>query len=179
MDNKVFNAINQLSGHCSPIDLLMIFLSKKIRYVFIFVLIYMWFRNDYYKKVSYKAIMSSVVSLFIHSLIKLFFFKPRPFVKRRVGILIPSKTDSSFPSKHTLLAFAISTSIFLYDRVLGSIMWVISMLTGFSRIWVGHHYPSDIIGSAFIASLTSIILDKTAGKYSINIPCNLNDCRTE
>ncbi|WML55828.1 phosphatase PAP2 family protein [Neobacillus sp. PS3-12] len=78
-----------------------------------------------------------------------------------------------------MLAFAVSTSIFLYDRVLGSIMWGISALTGFSRIWVGHHYPSDIIGSAFIASLTSIILDKTAGKYSIITQRGLNDIHAE
>ncbi len=130
--------------------------------MFIFVLIFMWFRNDSYKKVSCNAVISVGVTLFINTLIKLFYFKPRPFVKRRVGILIPSKMDSSFPSKHTLLVFAISTSIFLYDRVLGSIMWVLSMLTGFSRIWVGHHYPSDIIGSAFIATMSSIILDKIA-----------------
>ena len=161
MNDKVFKAINLLSGRCSPIDLLMIFLSKKIRYVFIFVLIFMWFRNDYYKKVSCNAVMSSGITLLIHTLVKLFYFKPRPFVKRRVGILIPSKVDSTFPSKHTLLAFAISTSIFLYDRVLGSIMLVLSVLTGFSRIWVGHHYPSDIIGSAFIGTMTSIIVDKT------------------
>ncbi|MFB5934595.1 undecaprenyl-diphosphatase [Peribacillus frigoritolerans] len=140
----------------------MILISNKIRYVFIFVLIFMWFRNDSYKKVSCNAVISVGVTLFINTLIKLFYFKPRPFVKRRVGILIPSKMDSSFPSKHTLLVFAISTSIFLYDRVLGSIMWVLSMLTGFSRIWVGHHYPSDIIGSAFIATMSSIILDKIA-----------------
>lgn len=179
MDEKAFNIINLLSGRCSPIDWLMIFLSKKIRYLFIFVLIFMWFRNDFYKKVSCKAITSSMFTLFIHALIKLFYFKPRPFAKRRVGILIPSKRDSSFPSKHTLLAFAVSTSIFLYDRVLGSIMWGISALTGFSRIWVGHHYPSDIIGSAFIASMTSIILDKTAGKYTIITQRGLNDNHTE
>ena len=100
------------------------------------------------------------ITLFIHTLIKLFYFKPRPFVNNRVGILIPSKMDSTFPSKHTLLVFAVSTSIFLYDRVLGSIMWVLSVLTGFSRIWVGHHYLSDIIGSAFIATMTSTIVDK-------------------
>jgi undecaprenyl-diphosphatase len=81
-------------------------------------------------------------------------------VKYRVGILTPSKMDSTFPGKHILLVFAISTSIFLYDRVLGSVMWILSVLTGFSRIWVGHHYPSDIIGSAFIATVTSTILDK-------------------
>ena len=162
MNSKVFKLINQFSGRCSPMDFLMILISNKIRYVFIFVLIFMWFRNDSYKKVFCNGVLSAGITLFIHSLIKLFYFKPRPFVKRRVGILIPSKMDSTFPSKHTLLVFAISTSIFLYDRVLGSIMWVLSMLTGFSRIWVGHHYPSDIIGSAFIATMSSIILDKIA-----------------
>ena len=160
MNNKVFKLINQFSGRCSPIDLLMILISNKIRYVFIFVLIFLWFRNDSYKKVSCNAVKSMGITLFIHTLIKLVYFKPRPFVKHRVGILIPSKMDSTFPSKHTLLVFAISTSIFLYDRILGSIMWILSVLTGFSRIWVGHHYPSDIIGSAFIASMTSIMLDK-------------------
>ena len=160
MNNKAFKLINQFSGRCSPIDLLMILISNKIRYVFIFVLIFLWFRNDSYKKVSCNAVKSMGITWFIHTLIKLFYFKPRPFVKHRVGILIPSKMDSTFPSKHTLLVFAISTSIFLYDRILGSIMWILSVLTGFSRIWVGHHYPSDIIGSAFIASMTSIMLEK-------------------
>lgn len=165
MDYKVFKAINLLSGRCSPIDFLMILISKKMRYVFILVLIFMWFRNDHYRRVSWNAVMSSGITLFLHALIKLVYFKPRPFAKRRVGILIPSKIDSSFPSKHTLLAFAVSTSIFLYDRVLGSIMWVLSVLTGFSRIWLGHHYPSDIIGSAIIASMTSMVLGKTAGEF--------------
>ena len=152
----------------SLIDLLMILISNKIRYVFIFVLIFMWFRNDYYKKMAWNAVISAGITLFINFFIKLFFFRPRPFVKRRIGILIPSKEDSSFPSKHTLLVFAVSTTIFLYERSLGSIMLVLSVLTGFSRIWVGHHYVSDIIGSAFIAIITSSILEKNVWKQKNN-----------
>jgi undecaprenyl-diphosphatase len=159
MNYKVFKIINQLSGRCSPIDSLMILISNKIRYVYLFVLIFMRFSNSY-KKVSRNAVISAGLTLFINTLVKMVYFKQRPFVKRKVGILIPSKMDSSFPSKHTLLVFAISTTIFLYDRIFGSIMWVLSLLTGFSRIWVGHHYPSDIIGSAFIATMTSILVDK-------------------
>ncbi len=162
MNHKIFKSINQLSGRYSPIDLLMIFISNKSRYVFIFVLVVMFLRNDSYKKASSNAMISAGISLIIHSFIKLFYFKPRPFMKRRVGILIPSKMDSSFPSKHTLLAFAVSTSILFYQRVLGLIMWILSVLTGFSRVWVGHHYPSDIIGSAVIATITSLIVDKTS-----------------
>ncbi|MGM0753779.1 MAG: undecaprenyl-diphosphatase [Bacillota bacterium] len=165
MDYKLFRAINLLSGRSAPVDVLMIFLSKKIRYVFILVLILMWFRNEHYRRVSWNAVVSSGITLFLHTLVNIFYFKPRPFAKRRVGILIPSKTDSSFPSKHTLLACAVSMSIILYDRFLGSIMWVLSVLTGFSRIWLGHHYPSDIIGSAIMASMTSMVVGKTTGKF--------------
>ncbi|QED47776.1 undecaprenyl-diphosphatase [Cytobacillus dafuensis] len=161
MDYKIFKAINQLSGRCSPIDILMILISKRIRYVFIFVLIFIWFRNRTNKIMTRNAVISAGITMFINILIKLFYYKSRPFVKRRIGILIPSKMDSSFPSKHTLLVFAVSTSIFLYHRVIGSILWILSIVTGFSRIWVGHHYPSDIIGSAFIGTLTSIIFEKT------------------
>lgn len=130
----------------------------------------MWSKNDSYKNAANNALMSMGITLFIHTLIKLFYFKPPPFVKNRVGILIPSKIDSTFPGKHALLVFAISTSIFLYDRFLGSIMWLLLLLAGFSRIWVGHHYPSDIIGSAFIASITSIILDKISHLNNHFIP---------
>jgi undecaprenyl-diphosphatase len=50
MDIKVFRAINQLSGRYFVVDMLMILISKKVRYVFMFVLIFMWFRNDSQKK---------------------------------------------------------------------------------------------------------------------------------
>ncbi|WP_017729271.1 undecaprenyl-diphosphatase [Halalkalibacterium ligniniphilum] len=158
MDENLFKAIRWLAGRYSPLDIFMIFVSNKVRYLFFFVLIVMWFRN--YKKMTLKAVLSVLISLCIQCLIKMLYFKPRPFVKHRVGILMPSKMDSSFPSKHTLLMFAISTSIFLRERILGSIMGGLSLLTGLSRVWVGHHYPSDIIGSAIIGSLISMIAEK-------------------
>jgi undecaprenyl-diphosphatase len=161
MNDKLFNSLIPLSRRCTPLDWLMILISDKIRYVFVFVLIFMWFRNAASKKVACNAMISGGITLVVHTLIKLCYFKPRPFVNHRVGILIPSKTDSSFPSKHTLLVFAISTSILLYNRTLGYIMSGLSVLAGLSRIWVGHHYPSDIIGSALIATITSIIVDQT------------------
>jgi undecaprenyl-diphosphatase len=161
VNEKLFNVINQYSGRLSFIDFLMIFFSNKIRYVFVFVLIFMWFKNGIYRKATYKAGISAGITLLFHTLIKLMYYKPRPFVKRRVGLLIPAKRDSTFPSKHTLLVFAISTSIYLYHRVIGSVLGVLALLTGFSRIWVGAHYPYDIVGSAAIGTMTSIIFDKT------------------
>lgn len=160
MNYMLFKVINRLAGRGTTMDTVMVFLSNKTRYLYFVILIFMWFRNNFYKKIILYAGISAGVTLFINRIIQLFYFKPRPFIFHRVRLLIPSKNNSSFPSKHTALAFAVATSVLFHQRFIGSIMWLLAILTGFSRIWVGHHYPFDIIGSAVIGSLTSVIINK-------------------
>lgn len=166
MDLRLFQLINQLSGHNWIVDKLMILISNRIRYLYISLLVVFLIKNQFKKRLTVEAVGSILYALFIHFSFKLFFYKPRPFKKRRVGILIPSKMDSTFPSKHTLLAFAVSTTIFLYHRTLGIFMFSMSGLTGFSRIWIGHHYPSDIIGSAFLGWFSGVVTHILSGKNS-------------
>ncbi|CAM3727079.1 undecaprenyl-diphosphatase [Mesobacillus thioparans] len=156
MDLILFQLINRLSGRFSTADKLMILISNRVRYVYLFIIVVILFKNRFNKKIALETGLSVAFSLAAQFFIHLFYFKPRPFMKRRIGILIPSKTDSSFPSKHTMLAFTVSTTVLMYHRTLGTIMMWMSALTGLSRIWVGHHYPSDIVGSAFLGSLASL-----------------------
>ncbi|WP_456272291.1 phosphatase PAP2 family protein [Bacillus sp. AK031] len=162
MDDKIFWAVNSFSKRSSLLNHLMIFISNKARYVYLFILLLLLFKN---RRTVIDALVSSGASLVVSSIIKLFFFRPRPFVKNRVGILIPSKRNSSFPSKHTLLVFAVSTAVHLRHKVLGKVLSWLSLLTGISRIWTGLHYPSDIFGSAAIGSGISC-LTHTFLKYS-------------
>ncbi len=157
MDLKLFKMINRLSGHWSPIDRIMIFISNRIRFAYLLIILYLLIKNRFNKIIAGNIIGPILTSLVAHFFIKLFFKRPRPFIKRRVGILIPSKMDSSFPSKHTILAFAASSSIMMFRRKLGTVMMGMSALTGFSRVWVGHHYPSDILGSAVLGSLAGVM----------------------
>jgi undecaprenyl-diphosphatase len=154
MDLRLFWAINSLSKHTESINRIMILISNRMRYVYSLILLILWFKN---RSITVNVLIAAVASMLIASIIRLFSFRPRPFVYRRVGILIPSKRNSSFPSKHTLLAFAVSTTICLYHRMLGGIFTCLSLLTGISRIWVGHHYPSDILGSALIGSCAGLM----------------------
>jgi undecaprenyl-diphosphatase len=156
MDLRLFRLINDLSGRYSLMDRLMILISNRIRYAYILILVIMLFKNRSNRRIAAETGSSVLLSFIAHFFIKLFYYKPRPFKKRRVGILIPSKLDSTFPSKHTQIAFAASTSIFFFHRSIGSLMLWMSAVTGFSRIWVGHHYPSDILGSAMLGSLASV-----------------------
>ncbi|MBC6973424.1 undecaprenyl-diphosphatase [Bacillus sp. Xin] len=160
MNYILFKAINRLAGRGTAMDTIMVFISQKTRYLYLFTLICMWFRSNFYKKIILYAGISAGFTLCINRIIQFSYFKPRPFIVHRVRLLIPSKNNSSFPSKHTALAFAVATSILLRERFIGSIMWLLAVLTGFSRIWVGHHYPFDIIGSAVIGSLTSVVINK-------------------
>ncbi|EDL63509.1 phosphatase PAP2 family protein [Bacillus sp. SG-1] len=154
MDVRLFWAINSLSRRTDSLNRLMILVSNRIRYVYLFVLLILLLKN---KSISLNAVLSIAASMVIGSIIRLFSFRARPFVNNRAGILIPSKRNSSFPSKHTLLTFAVSTTLCLYNRTLGGIFTCLSALTGLSRVWVGHHYPSDILGSALIGSFVSVL----------------------
>lgn len=163
MDYRIFKRINKYAGRYQHLDTLVINFSQKVRYLFLFILIIMLFRNKSHKKITLFTIISIGLSFVLNKLITLFYFKPRPFLNLWVHLLppFPSKKSSSFPSKHTTLAFAAATSVFFYKRFLGSMMYLAAILTGFSRIWMGQHYPLDILGSSILGSLTSIVVKMT------------------
>ena len=54
------------------------------------------------------------------------------------------------------MLFALSWGIFIYDRKAGSIMLVISTIMSFSRVYVGIHYPLDILGGAALALVIAL-----------------------
>lgn len=161
-----FRGLQGYAGRSSFLDMLMILISKRVRYVYLFVMVFLWLNKKSDKKMNTDAFLSIFAALVTNRLIKIIYFRPRPFVKKRVGILIPSKVDSSFPSKHTLLVFAFSSTIYFYERVLGTFLLGLSLLTGVSRVWVGSHYPSDIFGSGILGFLIGLILHKRSGTHS-------------
>ncbi|WP_338752774.1 phosphatase PAP2 family protein [Bacillus sp. FJAT-52991] len=158
MDKRLFWSIQQLSGRFFLVDQFMILLSKRARYVYMFVVLLKWILDGPQRRTARSATLSIIVAWLIDFVLRRLCFKARPFMKQKVGILIPTKADSSFPSKHTLLAFAVSTAIFLRNRVWGRILSYLSGLIGLSRVWVGHHYPSDIVFSALIGAMTGMVV---------------------
>ncbi|MCL4384286.1 phosphatase PAP2 family protein [Patescibacteria group bacterium] len=119
-----------------------------------------------------EALLFSLVSalgLGINLLLKNVFARPRPLISP----LIPA-SSYSFPSGHAMnsLVFYFMISAYMYHfthnkllsifAVLISILMVI--LIGFSRIYLGVHYPSDILGGYFIGLwwlVTAFFIDKT------------------
>jgi undecaprenyl-diphosphatase len=64
---------------------------------------------------------------------------------------------SSFPSDHAVLAFAMATAVFLSHRGLGILAMVWALLTnGLPRVYLGMHYPGDVIAGAMIGVLVML-----------------------
>ncbi len=112
------------------------------------------------KKLQIKSvyIISSVfLALLISTIIKHLINHPRPFVTYSFIQKVTFAGSPSFPSGHTsdacTLAISLSLAFPRWYVVLPSVLW--AMAVGYSRMDLGVHYPSDVMGSIVIAAISS------------------------
>jgi membrane-associated phospholipid phosphatase len=65
----------------------------------------------------------------------------------------PGPTDYSFPSDHTTVAAALAVGLWIFSRRLGLIAAVLALLEGFSRVYLGQHYPHDVAAGLLLSAL--------------------------
>ena len=78
--------------------------------------------------------------------------RARPFVEYgdQLNLLFYPPTDPSFPANPVAVGFAASTAVWVINRKLGWWMYAAATLFGFSRLYAGVFYPTDIIGGALV-----------------------------
>lgn len=161
MNYELFKAIHQYAGQYPFLDSFMVFITEKALIIFAITLLVMWFLgNDTYKKSVFYATVTGFLGLLLNFIISHIYFEPRPFVTHSVDILINHAADASFPSDHTTGAFSLAIAIFLRHRKIGLGMLLLAILTGVSRIYVGHHYPFDVLGSMIVSMIISGLIFK-------------------
>ncbi len=79
------------------------------------------------------------------------------FAVEGVQALLPQSRSSSFPSGHAANTFGAATVLFLAQRRLWSLGFVVALLVGLSRVYVGVHYPSDVLGGAVLGVLCGTV----------------------
>ncbi len=106
-----------------------------------------------------EMVIFSVISVTLIYLIALvsshIYFDPRPFIVGNFKPLIPSSTDNGFPSDHTLLVSAVASVVMYFNRRVGFTLWFIAICVGISRVYVGVHHITDVIGSMLISLLVT------------------------
>jgi undecaprenyl-diphosphatase len=151
MDISFFYWINSLAGLNPTLDLFMIWVAKYSPAIFIGVLVILWFsKNIKFQRGAFLAGVSAIVALGIGQVIGLIIQRQRPYYVIPTHMLIARTLDTSFPSDHATFAFAIAASLWQVNRRLSIALLLLSTVLGLARVFVGAHYPLDILGGAVL-----------------------------
>jgi undecaprenyl-diphosphatase len=165
-DQSLFLMINGWAGHYLPLDQ---FISGLANDYFLMVsiclcLVFIWFGTQDANRRSnlQRAIVLAMIATgLVNGLVAMsnhFFYRIRPFdalPEGSINLLFYTPSDSSFPSNFASVLFAIAFSILLADRRWGCILLGTAFLGGLCRIYVGIHYPLDIVGGLVFGALAS------------------------
>jgi undecaprenyl-diphosphatase len=138
--------------------------------VFVIVIWFLWFRPSGPLPETRVPILVTLLSVFFVmiftlGLAKLVPFRIRPFVHHDIGSS-PSNfylaNMSSFPSDHAALFIALATGFFFYSRKIGLLAILYSLVVIlFPRIYLGYHYPSDLLAGALMGASITIVFNRS------------------
>jgi undecaprenyl-diphosphatase len=112
------------------------------------------------QRASVAAGASAAVALTIAHFLSLAVDRPRPFVAHAATIhpFLAHTPDPSFPSDHATAAFAIAVAVALRQRRWGAILLVLAAVVAAGRVFLGLHYPSDVLAGAAIGTASALLL---------------------
>lgn len=112
-----------------------------------------------YRPIGITASVSLILNLFIvNLLLKPLIGRIRPYdAFESLTILINPPSDYSFPSGHSSASFAVAAVMFmLLPKKVGVPAVIVASIIAFSRLYLGVHYPSDVVAGIIIGCLTGI-----------------------
>lgn len=147
LNQNIFYFFNSLAGKSQFIDSLIIFLAQSLPWILIaFTFVYFVLMRKNIKRFLMIALCTSLAA-FVSLIFKWVIFRhPRPFVALpHVTQLIQITAFDSFPSSHATIFAALTTAMFMYNRKIGFVFLVSTLLIGLARIASGIHFPIDIL----------------------------------
>ncbi|WP_017242362.1 phosphatase PAP2 family protein [Streptomyces sp. SS] len=105
------------------------------------------------------APLAAGVALLVNIPIRGFVERPRPFRDHQgLEVLVDGKTDFSFVSDHATLAMALGVGLFVAHRGFGLAAIGLALAEGFARVYMGVHYPTDVIGGFALGTAVALLL---------------------
>ncbi|MFF6985550.1 phosphatase PAP2 family protein [Streptomyces sp. NPDC010273] len=109
------------------------------------------------------APIAASLAVLVNVPIRGFVERPRPFLDHTgLDVLISGKTDYSFVSDHATITMAMGVALFVADRRFGVVGIGLALVEGFCRVYMGVHYPTDVIGGFALGTAVALLLSPLA-----------------
>jgi len=155
-----FRAVNDFARHTSWLHAGMVAFAKYGVVVFAALLLLNWWFARSHGEAKVAAALWApagvLLSVGLNQPLGNAIGEPRPYAALPHVLLLVNRTsDFSFPSDHAVMSAAVAAGILVTDRRLGVLALGAALLMAFARVYVGAHYPVDVLaGLAFGAAVT-------------------------
>lgn len=167
LDFYLLEKINSLAGKYLWLDTCGVFFAQYFEWILIFFLILFLAKN--FKKhfqMVLEAFFGAILAkeIFV-DIIRQLFSRPRPFIENQIYLLIHHAITPAFPSAHAAFYFAVATIVYLHNKKAGLFFLLAAFLISMARIFVGVHWPSDILVGGIIGISSALIVNKVSKEF--------------
>jgi undecaprenyl-diphosphatase len=167
MDYRIYHAINQFVVHHAWLGRGLAVAEKWAVPVMAIATFALWLlarpgASRKWKLASASGLASAAVALLINQVIGQLWHRTRPFAAHPDAHVWGNRShDPSFPSDHASAAFGIAFAVFLFDRIAGAIFLTAATFIGVGRVFIGAHYPLDVIAGCLVGLGSAVLVVRT------------------
>ena len=159
MDQAITQWINAPAGGNDVVDSIMIAATEYGVALLVLAIVLQWWskRERLHVRHTYAAAgLSFLIGLGLNQIILLFVHRVRPYDAGVSHLIVSRSSDWSFPSDHATASFSIAAAFFLHGVWRrGIALLTAALLVCVSRIYVGTHYGSDVLGGALTGTIAA------------------------
>ena len=131
---------------------------------FVIIILGLIHKNRVLRFKGWLVILGILINELIVNFLKYSIHRIRPYVNHPDIDKLTEGGSPSFPSGHTANAFAVALIVSLLFKCPKPILitlWLWTFFVAYSRMLLGVHYPSDVLGAVVIGSFTTLLLYRT------------------
>jgi len=162
LDILIFQQINGLTGRWTCLDALGVFFAAYFWYFLVGLAILIFWKKW---RIIFSVFTSIILTEALVESMKFLWQRPRPFAENNINLLLGRLGGFSFPSGHAATTFALSFIVYHYNKKAGVVFFFASFLISIARVFVGVHWPSDVLGGAIVGIFSGWLVIKLSKRF--------------